>query len=125
MRAGSVKCLSKLHADSQESSKETKVVTNRLVSLRCLYLQHPSGDHPPHKRLNVFLDDFEIGTLRYEILLLYGQQAAQHSVIAEEVRVGSSAYVRLCFEAQQLHGAARFLCLSKNVGGLCVRKRRR
>lgn len=85
----------------------------RLVSTRCfVYLQHPSRDHPPHKRLNIFLDAFEIRILGQKPLL-YGQQALQDSVIAQEVWIGTSSYDGVHFEAEQLHGAG---ALSQKVG---------
>lgn len=73
-------------------------------SVLSVYLQHPSGDHPPHEGLDVLLDAFEIGILRQEPLL-DGQQALQDSVIAQEVRVRTSSDVGVPFEAEQLHGA--------------------
>lgn len=42
------------HSD-QTISKNKPLTTN---------LQHPRRDHPPHKRLNIFLDTFKIGSLR-------------------------------------------------------------
>lgn len=76
------------------------------------HLQHPRSDHSPHERLNVFLDDFKIGILRQKPLL-DGQQALQHSVIAQQGRIGTSSYDGVHFQAEQLHGAGAFTKVTK------------
>lgn len=65
-------------------------------------LQHPSGHHPAHERLDIFLYAFKIGALRQKPLL-DGQKALKHPLIAEEVRVGTSSHHGVHFQTIQLH----------------------